>query len=73
MMPPHGPGQNALEKATTSRLEPERLGKTKSFMFVTRFPGHLAEFGSHGASLQDDELDCRKSLEKKFDSTPGKK
>ena len=54
-------------------LKAEKLDNTMSFMFETRFPQHLTEFAAKEAPLQDNYIDCWKSLEKKFDGTPGKK
>ncbi len=73
MMLPHGPDRDAFEHATTSDLKPEKLDNTMSFMIETRFPQHLTEFAAKEAPLQDDYIECWKSLEKKFDGTPGEK
>ena len=73
MMLPHGPDRSAFEAASTSTLGPEKLDRTMSFMFETRFPQHLTEFAGREAPLQDDYIDCWESLEKKFDGTPGVK
>lgn len=73
MMLPHGPDQNAFEKASTSELKPEKLDNTMSFMFETRFPQHLTPFAATEAPLQDNYIDCWDSIEKKFDGTPGLK
>jgi homogentisate 1,2-dioxygenase len=62
-----------FEGASTAVLKAEKLKETMSFMFETRFPKHLTEFAAREAPLQDDYIDCRTSLEKKFDGTPGKK
>ncbi|GAA6210214.1 homogentisate 1,2-dioxygenase [Cognatishimia sp. WU-CL00825] len=70
MMLPHGPDQQAFDKATHSNLGPEKLDKTMSFMFETRFPQHLTEFAAKEAPLQDDYIACWDSLEKNFDGTP---
>ncbi|WP_298570544.1 homogentisate 1,2-dioxygenase [uncultured Aliiroseovarius sp.] len=73
MMLPHGPDRDAFEGASNSNLGPDKLEKTMSFMFETRFPQHLTAFAANEAPLQDDYIDCWESLEKKFDGTPGKK
>ena len=73
MMLPHGPDREAFEKASNANLGPDKLDRTMSFMFETRFPQHLTEFAGKEAPLQDDYIDCWDSLEKKFDGTPGKK
>lgn len=66
MMLPHGPDKDAFEAATNAPLKPSRLEHTMSFMFETRFPQHLTEYAAHEAPLQDDYVDCWKSLGKKF-------
>jgi homogentisate 1,2-dioxygenase len=73
MMLPHGPDRDAFEKASRANLGPDKLDRTMSFMFETRFPQHLTEFAGREAPLQDDYIDCWDSLEKKFDGTPGLK
>ena len=73
MMLPHGPDLEAFEKASNANLGPDKLDRTMSFMFETRFPQHLTEFAGKEAPIQDNYIDCWTSLEKKFDGTPGKK
>ncbi|NNE86755.1 MAG: homogentisate 1,2-dioxygenase [Silicimonas sp.] len=73
MMLPHGPDKEAFERASNANLGPEKLDNTMSFMFETRFPQHLTAFAGAEAPLQDDYIDCWESLEKRFDSTSGKK
>ena len=73
MMLPHGPDNEAFEKASNAELEPQKLIDTMSFMFETRFPQHLTEFAAQKAPLQETYIDCWSDIEKKFDGTPGKK
>lgn len=73
MMLPHGPDREAFEGASNVDLKPHKLENTMSFMFETRFPQHLTPFAANEAPLQDNYIDCWKSLEKKFDGTPGLK
>jgi homogentisate 1,2-dioxygenase len=70
MMLPHGPDNDAFEKATFAELKPEKLDETMSFMFETRFPQQLTAFAATEAPLQDDYIDCWDSLKKRFDGTP---
>ena len=70
MMLPHGPDNEAFEKATYADLKPGKLDNTMSFMFETRFPQHLTRFAADEAPLQDDYIDCWDSLKKRFDGTP---
>lgn len=72
-MLPHGPDQEAFEKASHNSWEPLKLKDTMSFMFETRFPQQLTEFAAKEAPLQDDYVDCWSGLERKFDGTPGLK
>ncbi|WP_039018508.1 homogentisate 1,2-dioxygenase [Halocynthiibacter namhaensis] len=73
MMIPHGPDNDAFEKASNTELGPEKLDNTMSFMFETRFPQHITAFAANEAPLQDDYMSCWDDIEKKFDGTPGKK
>ena len=70
MMLPHGPDEQAFERASRADLTPEKLDETMSFMFETRFPQHLTPFAAREAPLQDDYADCWTSLKKRFDGTP---
>ncbi|MBU2963550.1 homogentisate 1,2-dioxygenase [Citreicella sp. C3M06] len=69
MMLPHGPDNEAFEKASLADLGPGKLDNTMSFMFETRFPQHLTGFAASEAPLQDDYIDCWESLKKRFDGT----
>lgn len=70
MMLPHGPDREAFEAATNAELKPAKLDNTMSFMFETRFPQHLTEFAANEAPLQDNYVDCWKTLGKKFNGEP---
>ena len=69
MMLPHGPDKISFEHASNIKLTPNKLEKTMSFMFETRFPQHLTSFAASEAPLQDDYINCWNDLEKKFDGT----
>jgi len=73
MMIPHGPDNDAFEKASNTELAPEKLDNTMSFMIETRFPQQITTFAANEAPLQDDYMSCWDAIEKKFDGTPGKK
>ncbi len=73
MMIPHGPDNDAFEKASNTELAPEKLDNTMSFMIETRFPQQITAFAANEAPLQDDYMSCWDAIEKKFDGTPGKK
>lgn len=66
MMLPHGPDMDAFEKATNSKLGPQKMENTMSFMFETRFPQHLTSYAAKDAPLQDDYVKCWSSLKKNF-------
>lgn len=68
-MLPHGPDRNAFEKASNAALKPEKLDKTMSFMFETRFPQHLTDWAAREAPMQSDYADCWDGLDKKFDGS----
>ena len=72
-MLPHGPDQDAFEKATTDSWDPVKLTETMSFMFETRFPQQLTRFAASTTALQSDYVDCWSGLERKFDGKPGLK
>lgn len=69
-MLPHGPDRNAFERASAAELKPEKLDRTMSFMFETRFPQHLTQWAAREAPMQPDYADCWEGLEKRFDGTP---
>ena len=73
MMLPHGPDNDAFERASDSELKPTKMENTISFMFETRFPQHLTNFAAKLAPLQDNYIDCWQDIKKKFDGTPGLK
>ena len=61
-MLPHGPDAMTFEKATEERLKPQKLKNTLAFMFETRFPQHVTEFASKSDQLQQNYIDCWKTL-----------
>jgi homogentisate 1,2-dioxygenase len=70
IMLPHGPDERAFEGASNAELKPEKLDRTMSFMFETRFPQHLTQWAADEAPIQPDYADCWAGLTKKFDGTP---
>ena len=68
MMIPHGPDQEAFEKASTARLEPNRLSDTLAFMFETRLVQSITPFAAHHPARQNDYAQCWGGLVKRFDS-----
>jgi homogentisate 1,2-dioxygenase len=73
MMLPHGPDATAFARASTVALQPVKLDATMAFMFETRFPQQLTEFGQYLETRQDDYTDCWLGLDRRFDGTPGLK
>jgi homogentisate 1,2-dioxygenase len=74
LMLPHGPDTEGFEKASNSDLEPMKLDGTMAFMFETRYPQQVTEYGANLETLQNDYIDCWKGLDKRFDGTvEGKK
>ena len=65
-MLPHGPDNEAYEKATKSNLAPHKLTDTLAFMFETRFPQHLTKYASELETLQQDYPQCWDGLKKNF-------
>ena len=70
MMLPHGPDAFGYDKATKAELKPVKLDDTMAFMFETRYPQQVTEFGAQNGKLQDDYIDCWNGLERRFDGTP---
>ena len=62
----HGPDLDAYEKATTSDLKPTHLAATMAFMFETRYPIKLTEWGANSPQIQSDYQDCWQGLDKNF-------
>ena len=65
-MLPHGPDNEAYEKATKTNLAPHKLTDTLAFMFETRFPQHLTKYASELETLQQDYPQCWDGLKKNF-------
>jgi homogentisate 1,2-dioxygenase len=66
-MLPHGPDNEAFEKASTVDLKPHKLADTMAFMFETRFPQHLTRWASTTPTLQTGYADCWNALGRRFD------
>ncbi len=70
MMLAHGPDADAFEKASSADLGPQKLAGTMAFMFETRLPQQLTDYGASLETLQENYTDCWAGLEKHFDGTP---
>lgn len=72
-MLPHGPDNDAFEKASRADLKPAKLAGTMAFMFETRFPQQLTAFAAELPQRQADYANCWAGLKKLFDGTPDPK
>jgi homogentisate 1,2-dioxygenase len=72
-MLPHGPDNDAFEKASHADLKPAKLSGTLAFMFETRLPQHLTEYAAKLPTRQEKYADCWSGLKKLFDGTPDPK
>jgi homogentisate 1,2-dioxygenase len=66
MMMPHGPDGTCFEKASHGELQPQKLDHTMAFMFETRFPQLVTDFGATTDSLQTTYNDCWSNLVRRF-------
>ena len=62
----HGPDLAAYEKAIKSDLKPTHLNDTMAFMFETRYPIKLTNWGANSPYIQSNYHDCWQGLEKNF-------
>lgn len=66
MMMPHGPDTKGFEKASSGELTPQKLDNTMAFMFETRYPQHVTEYGANLGTRQQEYQSCWSGLERKF-------
>ena len=62
----HGPDLETYEKSTSSDLTPMHLAETMAFMFETRYPIELTDWGANSPHIQTDYYDCWQGLDKNF-------
>ncbi|CAI8011379.1 Homogentisate 1,2-dioxygenase [Geodia barretti] len=68
MMTPHGPDQEAFEKASCVELRPTKLEGTMAFMFESSFSMAVTQWGQNGCSKLDGSYyRCWQGLRKNFD------
>jgi homogentisate 1,2-dioxygenase len=68
MMTPHGPDQEAFEKASRVELRPTKLEGTMAFMFESSFSMAVTQWGQNGCSKLDGSYyKCWQGLRKNFD------
>ena len=68
MMTPHGPDEEAFEKASHSELHPTKLEGTMAFMFESSFSMAVTQWGQDGCcKLDQSYYKCWQGLKKNFD------
>ena len=65
-MVPHGPDEEAFEKASSVDLKPQKLDNTLAFMFESRYRFIPTAFALSGAPLDQDYADCWAGLKNQF-------
>jgi homogentisate 1,2-dioxygenase len=68
-MLPHGPDEEAFERASTVELKPQKLEGTMAFMFESRCPQRVTAYAAKCDELQRDYAAYGKKLRKLFDPT----
>ena len=71
-MVPHGPDEEAFEKASHSDLKPQKLDHTLAFMFESRFRFIPTAYAMRSPALDQDYADCWAGLQDHFGSPPGR-
>ena len=66
-MLPHGPDEDAFERASNVELKPHRLEGTMAFMFESRCPQRVTAYAANCEQLQKDYGAYGKKLRKLFD------
>jgi homogentisate 1,2-dioxygenase len=66
VMVPHGPDEEAFEKASTMDLQPQKLDHTLAFMFESRFRLIPTAYALQSAALDQDYADCWAGLQDQF-------
>ncbi|MDM0051136.1 homogentisate 1,2-dioxygenase [Variovorax sp. J22R115] len=65
-MVPHGPDEEAFEKASHSDLKPQKLDNTLAFMFESRYRFIPTEFAMQSPALDQDYADCWAGLKDQY-------
>ncbi|NRF65675.1 homogentisate 1,2-dioxygenase [Aquincola sp. S2] len=65
-MVPHGPDEEAFEKASTAPLQPHKLDNTLAFMFESRYRLVPTEFAMNGGALDAAYAECWQGLKDQF-------
>ena len=67
-MVPHGPDEEAFDKASHASLQPHKLDNTLAFMFESRFRFIPTPFAMQSPALDNDYADCWAGLKDQFKS-----
>jgi homogentisate 1,2-dioxygenase len=65
-MSPHGPDAEIYNRGSTETLKPVRYKDTLAFMFESRVPWYVTNFGLNSTLRQKDYPACWKSLKSNF-------
>jgi homogentisate 1,2-dioxygenase len=65
-MVPHGPDEEAFEKASHSNLQPQKLDNTLAFMFESRYRFIPTEFAMQSPALDQNYADCWAGLKDQY-------
>ncbi len=65
-MVPHGPDEEAFDKASHAALAPQKLDNTLAFMFESRYRFIPTAYGLNTAPLDHDYADCWAGLKDQF-------
>ncbi|MEO6051706.1 MAG: homogentisate 1,2-dioxygenase [Pyrinomonadaceae bacterium] len=68
-MSAHGPDQDAFDKASNARLEPQKLSGTMAFMFESRYIIRPTKFAMESSQLQSEYFEVWQRLKKNFTGT----
>ncbi|MCC7411212.1 MAG: homogentisate 1,2-dioxygenase [Gammaproteobacteria bacterium] len=69
-MTPHGPDDDAFQKASNATLGADRYAETMAFMFETRYLIRVTRLALEAGERQRDYIDCWKTLRKQFNGKP---
>ncbi len=67
-MLPHGPDDEAFQKASNSELKPVKIANSLAFMFETRFRQRVTKYAGELPEMQHNYADCWSRLKKQFNA-----
>ncbi|MBF5004693.1 homogentisate 1,2-dioxygenase [Diaphorobacter caeni] len=70
-MVPHGPDEEAFDKASQADLKPQKLDNTLAFMFESRYRLVPTAYAMNQAPLDQDYADCWAGLKDQFNADAG--